>query len=951
MNRIHGHASPISSIIAAFCVLALLPSGVATATALDDYVAAADASYTYGPVMETFSGTGYTATMWYMASQTWRTIDEVDRPLWEHQLIIVVPTTLSHTTALLYIDGGTNQGSPPTSPNGELVALALQTQSITAQLRIVPNQRLRFADESDPRYVSSGRTEDELLAYTWDKFKTTGDPTWIAQLPMTKAAVRAMDTVQAEHPSIDGFVVTGASKRGWTTWLTAAVDPRVVAVIPMVIDLLNIEHSMQHHHDAYGFWAEAIRDYEDMQIFTWLHEPEFDALLDIVDPYRYRERLTMPKYLIDSSGDQFFLPDSSQFYYDALQGQKHLRYVPNTGHSLNATALQDLGAYYYAILNGMSLPEYSWTRQADGSIRVESATAPSRVLLWQATNTQTRDFRLNTIGAAWTSSTLTDQGGGVYVGQVSTPSQGWTGYFVELEYDSGTAYPYHFTTSIYVTPDTLPFRNPGGWGTIETAGDGADQITLVHVGGTRYQMGYWYGRLLADQIASCWHTFSSFISADFSFTEEAFDTAIHRMWKSAYFDVVAWEDELRGAADGCVDAGHPEVTFRDFQKMLVLPDMSETGCGLYALWGAATADGSLYQLRNLDWIMGSGIEDYPVVAVYHPVDGRVHATVGFAAPLGAATGGINQDGLAVSEIMGYFCDDEGLDGIPFPVLLRDVLYHDTTLSAALARMHSATRTNQYHYCIADPKAPDPKGRLLFTSAPRFDAYGDETVVEHPCPGLDPYHARLEDVIYWKGHAGGGNMNLYNAISARYGTIDAAKAIEIAQADGVSSTLVSIVYHNTAKEFWVAYANGMDPAQNQQYVHFTLGEPPVSELVRISCSGWTVAGNPVTLSAVVSGLTGDVTYQWEKDGFTLPGHSASTLHFANVTESDAGIYRVLVSDDSGKAVYASPNFHLEVLPAGSLPTTGATGLSVLAVLLAIAELIRRAGKRPRTGHPL
>lgn len=35
-------------------------------------------------------------------------------------------------------------------------------------------------------------------------------------------------------------MVAGASKRGWTTWTTAAVDKRVFAAIPIVMDLLNL---------------------------------------------------------------------------------------------------------------------------------------------------------------------------------------------------------------------------------------------------------------------------------------------------------------------------------------------------------------------------------------------------------------------------------------------------------------------------------------------------------------------------------------------------------------------------------------------------------------------------------------------------------------------------------------------------------------------------------------
>ena len=44
--------------------------------------------------------------------------------------------------------------------------------------------------------------------------------------------------------------------------------------------------------------------------------------------------LTMPKLLLNASGDEFFLPDSSQFYFDALRGETHVRYVPNAAHAL-----------------------------------------------------------------------------------------------------------------------------------------------------------------------------------------------------------------------------------------------------------------------------------------------------------------------------------------------------------------------------------------------------------------------------------------------------------------------------------------------------------------------------------------------------------------------------------------------------------------------------------------
>lgn len=804
--------------LAVFLAAALLSAPLAAATPLDDYLAAPDPNFTYGPTpVNTVSGTGYTGYIWWMRSQQWRDPSEVDRTLWEHWVRVIKPATVSHDTALLFISGGSNGGSAPSSVDSALVSVALSTSSIVIELNMIPNQPLRFPDEWDPRYVFSGRGEDEMIAYAWDKFYRTGDPTWLPRLPMTKAVLRAMDLVQAEYSQVEKFVVAGGSKRGWTTWTTAAsMDPRVVAIVPCVIDVLNMANSMRHHHDAYGYWADAIGDYYDMGCMNWIHSSQCRDLMAVVDPYAYVKRMTLPKMIINSTGDQFFLPDSWQFYYDALEGEKHLRYVPNTDHGLNTQAWQDILAFYASILTGTPRPQYSWQRLADGSLTVTTVTPPSAVRLWQAHNPSARNFRMDSIAAAWTSSTLTGSGN-VYTASVPAPDQGWTAFMIELEFPSGGFTPFRFTTGVSVTPDTLPYRNVKGWGRLKTVPNGSHPIKVVEVGGDRYQMGYWYGKLLAADIDQC----LGGMMATFGVPESLFDQAIALMWDNAHFDTAGWELELRGVADGCADAGHPAVTYRLLQKAMVLPDMSELGCSLMAAWGSATEGGKTYQFRNLDWNMDTGMQDYPVVAIYSPTDGIRHATAASAGIIGAICGGMNAEGIAFSQIMGYFCDAEGLDGIPMPVLLRDILYHDRTLSEALARVQAAPRTNQYHYAFADPGAPEPKGRLLFTSATRCDIYADESVVGHPCVSPDPFHTSLPGVVYWKNHNGSGNQLLYNAINARYGAIDGEAAVEIAQAAGVSGTVFSAVYENSDRKFRAAWADGLEPAHLQPYHEFSV----------------------------------------------------------------------------------------------------------------------------------
>ncbi len=420
-------------------------------TALDNYIAQPDSTYSY-EVVDNKQFDGFSVVRCNMNSVTWLTDKEVNRTIWQHQLITIIPDNLKHKNALMWIGGGSNDSGADKEYDQMLKDIALATQSMVAEIRMIPNQRLIFSDESDPRYQKNGRKEDELIAYGWDKYLATLDPIWLPRLPITKAVVRAMDTVQSEYSDVEGFVVAGASKRGWATWTTAAVDSRVIAIAPLVIDIPNVVINMQHHFDVYGYWSDALHDYEEMGIMNHLHSKEFQKMMKIIDPYFYFNRLTMPKFIVNAASDQFFLPDSSQFYFKALKREKYLRYVPNADHSLNSEATKDFTAFYYSILNKQQRPIYGWRKYADGKIKVTSKTSPLAVRLWQASNPKERNFRLDTIGKTWTSTPLAPRQKGVYIAKVDPPESGWTAFMVELEYETEGPFPLRVTTEISVIP-------------------------------------------------------------------------------------------------------------------------------------------------------------------------------------------------------------------------------------------------------------------------------------------------------------------------------------------------------------------------------------------------------------------------------------------------------------------------------------------------------------------
>ncbi len=460
----NGSWKMLSPLVSALVLLIALtePAQGAKQTALDRYVAQADPAYGY-KLVSTSRKTGYTTYVLEMTSQSWLTTNEVDRPVWKHWMTLVKPDDVKSTKSLLMIGGGGNDKPAPKDADPNIIAAALATHSVVTELKMVPNQPLTFNGEA------KGRVEDSLIAYTWDKFLRTGEERWPARLPMTKSAVRAMDTVTAFCASAEGggltvdrFVVAGGSKRGWTTWTTAIVDKRVVAVIPIVIDMLNIVPSFKHHYASYGFYAPAVGDYNATGIMNWQDTPEYKALMKIEEPFEYRDRLTLPKFIINSTGDQFFLPDSSQFYFDALPGIKYLRYVPNSDHSLRGSdAWKTVIACYHSVLNQSPLPRFTWKTRSDGTFEVRTKDRAKEVRLWQASNPKARDFRMETLGPVWSNFMLKETAPAVYSGSVPVPSQGYTAFMVEMTYDQpGSEAPFKFTTGVKVLPDIEPFPGP-----------------------------------------------------------------------------------------------------------------------------------------------------------------------------------------------------------------------------------------------------------------------------------------------------------------------------------------------------------------------------------------------------------------------------------------------------------------------------------------------------------
>jgi len=291
---------------------------------------------------------------------------------------------------------------------------------------------------------------------------------------MTKASVRAMDTVNSFMTSENSpqeikdlnadptqFIISGASKRGWTTWTTSSVDARVIAIVPVVMDLLNVVENLHHQYQAYGGWTVEFEDYYKMNLTYHLDDAKFQEMMDIVDVYEYSDKLLMPKLVCDGANDEFFLPDDTRYWWNNMPNYNELNrflLIPNAEHyndegklevlpsarefcmsvaatwakellrakkniakqfedetriSFDNQSIEDRGSNALKAIDASNIPRLNWTiDEESGDITVRAETAPTSVFLWHSTtcNGERRDYRIINLDDPCTCGVKVDEG-------------------------------------------------------------------------------------------------------------------------------------------------------------------------------------------------------------------------------------------------------------------------------------------------------------------------------------------------------------------------------------------------------------------------------------------------------------------------------------------------------------------------------------------------------------
>lgn len=381
-----------------------------------------------------------------LVSQTWREIK------WAHELSLVVPNDNQFDGSLLMIVGGDDKNGIPEWANKDdhfltvATNIAIINKAVVAVLRQTPNQ---------PLY--RGLVEDELISFTLHNFKMDGDYTWPLLFPMVKSAVRAMDAIQeftAEklHHPINRFVVSGASKRGWTTWLTGANDSRVEAIAPMVIDVLNMPVNLDYQIKAWHKYSIQIKDYVNLGIPQHAGSKSGLAINHMVDPYSYRNQLTMPKMIFMGTNDEYWVVDAIKNYYDSIPGQNMIMYTPNVGHDLGGgkEAFNSLSAFFGLTLAHKEYPACTWeVKTKKGEVTITVSTTPAileNAVVWSA-----KSKSMVFTKSLWTSRKLAGSAGkGKVEFTEKMPSSGFRAFYLDCQYKDGKGGLFTESTRMFV---------------------------------------------------------------------------------------------------------------------------------------------------------------------------------------------------------------------------------------------------------------------------------------------------------------------------------------------------------------------------------------------------------------------------------------------------------------------------------------------------------------------
>jgi hypothetical protein len=358
-------------------------------------------------------------------------------------------------------------------------------------------------------------------------------------------------------------------------------------------------------------------------------------------------------------------------------------------------------------------------------------------------------------------------------------------------------------------------------------------ISVVHVYGTDYEMGYAYGVLLQDQIHKLVDQFydyaykqiDKYLSDLPDFIRKAIEEGgVYAALELTYFMTKPYTpphfyEELRGISDGA------QIDYMELVRVQMLPELIQAACSMYGAWGPAIKNGTLLQLRALDWEVHGPFQQFPVLTVYHPKPGNGHAfsTASFAGFIGAITGYSSAPMGVCEKVWLQYNGTKHRAGVPWHFLLRDILQYDSDIDNALSRIASADRTCSIWIGLGD-----------WTDTQQFKivAYSPEDVQVHNDRNTKAYsgHPVFPGLLYLDRHVQPShNPCMGDLMSQFYGEYTPLNTIQYITAGAQTGDAQIAIFDYAANELYLAYASPVDskgnvvPAYSRPFIRVSMTE--------------------------------------------------------------------------------------------------------------------------------
>jgi len=245
----------------------------------------------------------------------------------------------------------------------------------------------------------------------------------------------------------------------------------------------------------------------------------------------------------------------------------------------------------------------------------------------------------------------------------------------------------------------------GGWYEVK------NNITVLHLNGSYYQMGYQHGFLIKERILQFYRAFLSFFEKNnFSYGQ------LLDIWNSTFHYIpTCYIDEMHGIADGA-NISFEDVAVTNIMSLVWYYIITKfgyvppsQGCTALAAWGPATLDGRLYHMRSCDFEpnykdpeTGTCIQDTAVLIVRTPVDAYASVTPEFPG-LVCTWNGINEKKISIGETT-CTTTEYSFDGISYAFRIRMALDSAETAEDAITILCS-NRTEGCNLIVSDGNIP------------------------------------------------------------------------------------------------------------------------------------------------------------------------------------------------------------------------------------------------------